>query len=681
MSTSNKKIKAEDFVKLKFAELPDFSPNGDLVFTIRTVNENKNTYKGSLFVKRNNATEIIRFTSGTHLDTRAKVSPSSDIIAFLSSRSEKGMQLHIMNVMGGESIQITNLPKGVIDFSWSHDSRSILIMARVNEQELEIIKKQESPKSYILDPVAFQMETTRKNESEIFTRDPRVITDGYYRDGTNYLEGRTTQPFVINLDKTVFNDPSYTIPHPIHIGDISYHFTLGVFSSDNRRVILSKYSDDPSLTLDQDILNIDLLNPSEKVKLGEAYGGVTNFQLSPNGKLCSYNSIRKEVSIYDDQQIHVFNSDPEGPFNHESITESYHRSATFSKWFDDETLLFLSPNEGKISIKSIDKDTKLVEDIIGGDRLINSFTVSPNKGKIAYEVSHAEYPSDIFEFDLISGTEVQITKVNEKYLATHPPASYEVFTYMRDGFNFQGWMFYPPNISSDAKIPVVLEIHGGPAAMWSPHEKTLWHEWNSIVNTGNAVVFCNPRGSDGYGIEFRSAVHKNWGDLAANDILKALDTALELYPYLDSERQSVTGGSYGGYMTAWLITQTDRFKAAISQRGVYEFVGFGLTTDIPKWFELQYGEILTHYGENWDDGPMAHVEKVTTPLLIIHSENDYRVPIISAEILFWLGKRYGKEIELVRYPRDGHELSRSGEPRHIIDRINRIINWIKKYSN
>ena len=678
MNPSNNKIKAEDFVELKFAELPDLSPKGDLVFTVRSADQQKNTYKGALFMKRNDSKELTRFTTGTHLDTHAKFS-STGLIAFLSSRSEKGMQLHIMQGSGGESLQVTNLPKGVINFVWSHDSRSILLMTRINQQELELIKNAEAPKSFILDPVSFQVDKVQKSESEKLIRDPRVITDGYYRDGTNYLEGRTTQPFIIKIDTNIFSDPSYTPPPPIHIGDLNYHYTLGVFSLDNQRVILSRYTDDPSLTLEQEIHNIDLIDPSHPIKLGEAYGWVTNFQLSPNGKFCSFNGIRKESSIYDDQQIHIFNPEPHGPFNHEVITKDYHRSAIFTKWLDDDNLLFLSPNEGKITIKKINKDTKLIEDVVGGDRNINSFALSSETGKITYEVSHADYPSDIFEFSLISGNEERITDINKKYLANHPPAQFEEFKYLRDGFEFQGWIFRPKEVSDT--IPVVLEIHGGPAAMWSPHEKTMWHEWNCIVSEGNAVVFCNPRGSDGYGIEFRSAVFKNWGEIAANDILKALDTALDSYPDLDSNRLSITGGSYGGYMTAWLITQTNRFKAAISQRGVYEFFGFSLTTDIPKWFEYQYGEVLAHFRENWVDSPMAHIKNITTPLLIIHSENDYRVPIVSAEVLFWLGKRYGKEMELIRYPRDGHELSRSGEPRHIVDRINRINDWIKRYSH
>jgi dipeptidyl aminopeptidase/acylaminoacyl peptidase len=217
--------------------------------------------------------------------------------------------------------------------------------------------------------------------------------------------------------------------------------------------------------------------------------------------------------------------------------------------------------------------------------------------------------------------------------------------------------------------------------MWSPHERTMWHEWNTCIAKGYAVIFCNPCGSDGYGIEFRSSCFKNWGHIPASDILTSMENVFEKYPFLKRDQIFLTGGSYGGYMTAWLITQTNKFKAAVSQRGVYDYLAFSTTTDIPLWFEKQIdGEILDRLIEIWNDHPIANVRSISTPLLIIHSENDFRVPIVTAEQFFWLCKRYNKEVEFIRYPRDGHELSRSGEPRHIIDRINRILNWFDKHN-
>ena len=680
MTTPSKPVCSKDFALLKFAEAPTLSPDGKLLFTIRSTNEKKNNYKGALFFKSKSSDDYVQFSAGTHLDTMAQFSPSGKLVAFLSSRTESGMQVFIMNVDGGEAIQVTKFPKGVVGFTWSHDNDSLHILAKVNELELETIKNPEEPKSYVTDPIGFQIDKVSKEESKLLIQDPRVIKNGYYREGTSYLEGRTAQPFVISItDFNKDNTPKKKF-NVTHLGNIQFHYSLGVFTLNDKRIVLSKYDDDPSVTLTKDILSINVHDPSDIRVLGKAFGWVSNFQISPDGEHVSFSAKREERGVHDDEQIFLVNLKGESDTGILCITNKFHRSATFSRWFDNQIIIFLSPSNGRISINSLDLKSEMVNEVVGGERNINSFAIATGTGDIAFEVSHSSFPSDIFITNLSEENEKRITKVNQSYLISHPPAKVENFEFQRDGFKFQGWIFLPFDSPMKDKIPVVLEIHGGPAAMWSPHEKTMWHEWNVIVGRGNAVVFCNPRGSDGYGIEFRSAVFKNWGKLPADDILESLDTALELYPVLDNNKISVTGGSYGGYMTAWLISQTNRFKAAVSQRGVYEFIAFGMTTDIPIWFERQYGELIEQYSRNWSDAPLAHVKNINTPLLIIHSENDFRVPIVNAEQLFWMGKRYGKTIELVRYPRDGHELSRSGEPRHIIDRITRMIDWIEKYS-
>jgi dipeptidyl aminopeptidase/acylaminoacyl peptidase len=678
MTTESRSISSKDFAQLRFAEAPALSFDGKLIFTIRATNEKENNYKGALYYKSKESDECVQYSAGTHLDTMAQFSPSGKLVAFLSSRSESGMQVYVMNVDGGEAVKVTNFPKGVVGFTWSHDNNSLHVLARVNETELESVVKPKEQKSYVTDPIGFQRDKASKEQKKILVQDPRVIKDGYYREGTSYLEGRTAQPFILSIagfNKDSTPNKKFTVTH---LGNIKFHYSLGVFTIDNSRIVLSKYVDDPSITLTKEIISISTVNRSDIRVLGKAFGWVSDFQISPEGEHVSFSAKREEIGVYDDEQIFLINIKEESSTGIRCITTKLHRSATFSRWLDNQTLIFLSPSNGRISINSLNVKTESVNEVVGGERNINSFAIAANTGDVAFEVSHSSFPSDIFLTNLSTKIEKRVTKVNQSYLTSHPPARVESYEFQRDGFKFQGWIFMP-SLMKD-KIPVVLEIHGGPAAMWSPHEKTMWHEWNAIVGRGNAVVFCNPRGSDGYGIEFRGAVFENWGKLPADDILKSLDTAIELFPELDNERISVTGGSYGGYMTAWLISQTNRFKAAISQRGVYEFIAFGMTTDIPVWFERQYGELIEQYSRNWSDAPLTHVKNMNTPLLIIHSENDFRVPIVNAEQLFWMGKRYGKTMELVRYPRDGHELSRSGEPRHIIDRITRIIDWIEKYS-
>ena len=252
----------------------------------------------------------------------------------------------------------------------------------------------------------------------------------------------------------------------------------------------------------------------------------------------------------------------------------------------------------------------------------------------------------------------------------------------RDGKRIQGWLALPP-FESDNPFPVCLEMHGGPAVMWSPHERTMWHEFMTLLNAGYAVVFCNPRGSEGYGTEFKAANKADWGHGPANDVIAILEAALEKFPdQLDKDHIVLTGGSYAGYLTAWLVTHDEKgyFKAAVAQRGVYDIPTFYLTTDIPVWFEYYNGGTLWEQYETYlKQSPSMYAKNLSCPLLILHSELDFRVPISTAEALYFAAKRHGKEVAMLRYPREGHELSRSGEPRHIIDRLRQILSWFDKY--
>ncbi|MHA1974793.1 MAG: S9 family peptidase [Candidatus Hodarchaeales archaeon] len=674
------KVTSEDFVKLRFITHADLSPDASkIVFTIKNVDEEKNQYKSAIYLKELSEDKYYKYSAGTQVDTNPKFSPDGNKLAFLSSRGESGLQLYCMKVSGGEAFPLTNFPAGIMNFTWDHNSEVIHFIARVNKEELKGIERRKDPFSYVLSPLDFVANKAKKEEEKKIKIDPRIISEAYCREGTSYLDGRFSQPFIVSLEGFNYDD-CLKKPNKIkHIGEFGYHYSLGVFTKDSQSIVLSRFIGDPALNLKQVVIKVPIKEPTHSKELGMAFGWVDNFKISPDGKYVSFEALREEIGIYDDIQIFLIDLQSESSFK--CLTLGFQRSAYQSDWLDSDTILFLSTNEGRINIHRINvysKETKLV---CGGDRNINLFTIVPGSERIIFEVSSQEFPSDLFIGWITSGKESRITNVNEEYLKTHETAVVKEIHYENDNIEQQAWLMLPRNYDPKNKVPVVLEVHGGPAAMWSPHENTMWHEWNTIVSKGYAVVFCNPRGSDGYGKDFRGACFKNWGHLPQSDILKALEVVLKEYSALDQENVFLTGGSYGGYMTAWLVTQTHRFKAAVSQRGVYEFIGFGLTTDIPLWFERQYdGEILKNFAKIWEDQPIAHVPNIATPLLILHSENDFRVPIVTAETLFFLCKRYGKEVEFVRYPRDGHELSRSGEPRHIVDRINRICNWFEKYN-
>ena len=207
----------------------------------------------------------------------------------------------------------------------------------------------------------------------------------------------------------------------------------------------------------------------------------------------------------------------------------------------------------------------------------------------------------------------------------------------------------------------------------------MWHEWQVLAARGYLVLACNPRGSDGYGRDFRASLIQHWGEADLGDLMSGVDQVVAR-GLADPERLFITGGSYGGFMTAWVIGHDQRFRAAVAQRGVYDLISFYSTSDIPLLTEWEFDANPWEHTELlWRYSPLAYVENIHTPLLLIHSENDFRAPIPAAEGLFVALRRLKREVEMVRYPRDGHELSRSGEPKHRVDRLERIAGWFDRH--
>ena len=273
--------------------------------------------------------------------------------------------------------------------------------------------------------------------------------------------------------------------------------------------------------------------------------------------------------------------------------------------------------------------------------------------------------------------------LNERYVAIPQELCYTA----PDGWEIQGWAHYPPNFTRRRKWPVVVEVHGGPQAMWSPAGVTVWHEFNVppkngdypvMAGAGYVTFWCNPRGSDGYGTAFAKGLVNDWG-ASMPDIMAGIDRVIA-QGGIDEQRICLTGGSYGGWATAWLIGHSDRFAAAASLRGVYSLVSFDGTTDISNFIHDAFGAYHWEDPDTlWRQSPLAHVKNIRTPLLILHADDDYRAPIPDAEQLFAALKRLGRKTQFARYPRDGHEQTRSGEPRHRIDSMRRILEWFGKY--
>ena len=251
-----------------------------------------------------------------------------------------------------------------------------------------------------------------------------------------------------------------------------------------------------------------------------------------------------------------------------------------------------------------------------------------------------------------------------------------------DGTSVEFWLMEPTRREPRKEYPIVLEMHGGPSAMWGPGELTMWHEFQLLCAWGYGVVYANPRGSGGYGYEFQRANFQDWGEGPAGDVLAALEHVVQANEWIDPQRQVITGGSYAGYLTAWIVAHEQRFKAAVAQRGVYDlqtFFGEGNAWRLIEYtmggrpYDPRYRQIIER------NSPFTYVQRIRTPLLIIHASQDLRAGVVQSEMLYRALKAQERPVEYVRYPNAGHDLSRSGDPRHRMDRLDRIVEFFERH--
>jgi dipeptidyl aminopeptidase/acylaminoacyl peptidase len=266
-------------------------------------------------------------------------------------------------------------------------------------------------------------------------------------------------------------------------------------------------------------------------------------------------------------------------------------------------------------------------------------------------------------------TKLRVTEPEEFHLTTS------------EGVKVQGWVIKPRDFREGEKYPTILEIHGGPHGMFGYELSGLEHEFQVLANNGYAVIYSNPRASLGQGEAFAAAVYGCWGEYDGRDLMEVVDYAIKTYPFMDPERLGVTGLSYGGYMTNWLIGHTDRFKAAVSRNSLTNmYSGWG-TSDI-GWMGWQ----ISRAKNPWDNlqffmeqSPIHYIEKIETPLLLIHCEDDIRCPIEQSEQLFTGLKKLKRKVEFVRFPGESHVMINIGTPKHRVERLQHVVRWFDRY--
>jgi dipeptidyl aminopeptidase/acylaminoacyl peptidase len=340
---------------------------------------------------------------------------------------------------------------------------------------------------------------------------------------------------------------------------------------------------------------------------------------------------------------------------------------------DGDRVYFTASAGGVAELLSADLDGRVRTEVAADRRFVYDFDV--RAGRIAVCAGDAATPGEVLLAG--AGGERRLTDANpwlrERHMAE---PERHVFT-AKDGLDIEGWLLHPPDFDPGRRHPLVMQIHGGPHSQYG---WALFHEFQVLAGMGFLVFYANPRGSDGYGEAFRRECVYDWGGGDYEDLMAALDQLVERTGFVDVERMGVAGGSYGGFMTNWVVGHTRRFAAAVAMRSISNLVSEFAQHDIVLWSEQEMGPLpWPDPDELWRRSPIRYVRDIHTPLLLLHGEMDLRCAFSQAEELFGALRLLGREVELVRFPGESHELSRSGRPDRRVERLRRITSWFGRH--
>ena len=399
----------------------------------------------------------------------------------------------------------------------------------------------------------------------------------------------------------------------------------------------------------------------------EYAGNETQLAWSPDSKRIAFVG---QPSRYKNQRLFVVNADGGKP---QEILGTWEYEPGQIQWLKDGQIAMVTATGGSTGLYTIDPNTRKITTVLGGRRQISALSYDKSQQHVVYVSTDLTHPTELYIANADGMNERRITSFNDKLNSEVAWADAErMLVKSVGGLEIESWLMKPFGYDPSKKYPLVLYIHGGPH---SAYGENWFDEFQNLAGAGFFVLFTNPRGSSGTNSEFTYASRGDWGGKDFDDLMKAVD-AVAKRPDVDSTRMGVTGGSYGGFMTAWVTTKTNRFKAAETDRMISEWTFWYGASDAQGLTENEF------FGKPWENqvmydtlSPIRHVRNVKTPTLLVQSEEDYRTPIGNAELWYMALKKQGVPAEFVRYPRSNHDLSRTGEPWLLVDRLSRLRQW------
>ncbi|KYK35545.1 MAG: S9 family peptidase [Theionarchaea archaeon] len=658
-------ITAEDLYNFRLISDCQISPDGrHIIFSVQRVDKETEKKYSNLWIVPTDGGPAKQFTHGNQKDTHPRWAPEGSKIAFLSNRDdEKQAQIYLIPLAGGEARRLTDLKGTFEGFEWSpNGSQLVSTFRKKDEEELE------------------REENEQKKELGVVYRH---ITRVFYKeDGEGFLPKERFHLWVIDVstgEATQVTD-----------SDI-YDETEPCWAPDGKEIVFcSNRTEDPDLDPDAIDLYIVPAAGGEFREIETPAGPKRAPQFSPDGKWVAYLGSEGKGLGWKLNSLWVVPAD--GSESARNLTEQFDVETfavtindmpgvlptTHPIWLNDgREIYFQVSHHGNTVLKSLAVQDNSLEPVIDTG-VAGLVTFDDAQSVMAYLHADMKIPGEIWVRDRASGESRQLTHMNEQLLQTIELGSVEeVWFPGAEGYHLQGWIITPPHFDKTKTYPSILEIHGGPRVQYG---NFFMHEFFFLAAQGYIIYFCNPRGSRGYGEEHSKAIVNNWGTLDYEDLM-ALTDYMEKKPYIDKERMGVTGGSYGGYMTNWIIGHTDRFKAAVTQRSVSNWTSMYGSSDLNWSFQPEFGDEppWKNIDNWWRQSPIKYIENAKTPTLVIHSEQDLRADVEQGLQVFVALKRSGVETELLLFPDEPHGLSRTGRTDRRIVRLTYMKQWFDRY--
>ncbi|HYT83858.1 MAG TPA: S9 family peptidase [Gemmatimonadales bacterium] len=648
---------ATDYYQLTFVADPQLSPDGRRVaFTVTTVVEDKDRRHSEIWMAAiDGSTAPFRYTSSTTEASNPAWSPDGSLLAFTSRRegAEDDVWFLRTGAPGGEASQI----KGVKAMPrFSRDGQWLLFSWRGAEPDS---LKQQTWRNRV-SPAAI----TRGPDPKRF--DGRLYTSLPFKgDERGYLPPRETRrPTQLYVVPLAGGEPRRLTDGPFGVSDPDW-------SPDGRRVAFVRDTTDTLEIRDEEEPALYVVTVADGAVRRLATGFRENGQpkWSPDGTTIAFICSKGRGAESDVCVIPAAGGTPR------NLTAAWDLDPGAPSWSPDgKTVSFAAEIRGNVHLFAVPAAGGAVRQITSGERQLRGFSQSGDGRSVAYTASDVTHPAEVWVAPLATAArERRVTSFNDSLLARVAAIPADTFWFTgTGGLRIEGWLMKPYGYQPGRKYPLVLSIHGGPH---SNYGNVIFPEFQMLASQGYWTLFTNPRGSTGYGHAFTYATRGRWGMEDYQDLMQAVDAVIAKGG-VDTTRMAVLGGSYGGFMTNWVVGHTNRFRVAQTDRSIYNWY---------SWYGSSDAQGLTDYeffGPPWERdslytfySPMTYAGRIRTPMLIVHSEEDFRVPITDAEQLFVMLRKRGIPSELVRYPRSFHGLSRTGPPWLLVDRLERIRTW------